>query len=139
MEFSTLNKCIFFADNLVIDPVRMNRLEETTTIIESISSQFSDETNLVQKQQKAIAIFMQQVLGTRSLEEMAAVEKIMAPLAPTIDAIRTTKANYSLPSTSNTPSNKKIDPQRRLFTTIKKRKAQVLPIASSEGQDHFRL
>lgn len=122
---------------MVIDPVRMNRLEETATLVEAITSQSSqDQMNLLDEQQKVLAIFQQQILGTCSLEEIAAIKKIIAPIAPTINAIRNTKASYSLDSSSkNTPNNKKIEPQRRLFTTKKKRKAQVRPVVSSDEQD----
>ena len=56
----------------------------------------------------------------KTMEEIKAIEKILVPAKPILEAVMSQKENSSFASTiSNVLSNKNIEPQRRLYSTTK--------------------
>ncbi|KAJ8910232.1 hypothetical protein NQ315_015924 [Exocentrus adspersus] len=96
------------------------------------------ESSLEEAKKKIFLQLTEQFNDISSFEELEAVKKIIAPIKPTIDALRYQKENINLafPSTSRTPSNKKIVPQRKFFPTkknIKRKRAKLLKPSSEEA------
>ena len=73
----------------------------------------------------------------KTMEEVKAIEKILAPAKPTLEAVRSQKENSSFASTtSNVPSTKNIELQRRLYSTTKSsKKASVNSIRRPTVQE----
>lgn len=121
-----------FLDNLVIDTITNEKLEESTNLTKSVSNpNKNDNKILLEEQQKLLASLQQQILGTRSLEEIELIKNIIAPIKPTLDAVRNS-SSHLLNTVQNVPHNKKIEPQRRLFTTKKSQKKRVLTAPTTD-------
>ncbi|XP_050506141.1 uncharacterized protein LOC126884251 isoform X2 [Diabrotica virgifera virgifera] len=102
------------ADNLVIECD-----DEKRALIGAVSKiRRDEESSLKEAKEKLILQLTGQINDLVSFEELKAVQKIVVPIKPTIDAIRNQKdINLGFPSTSRIPSNKKNIPQRNFFPT----------------------
>lgn len=87
------------------------------------------EQQIEDKKVKLLQVFREDVLQATSMEELEAIEKLMAPLKPTLAAVKNQQqAACSFPSSSTVPHNKIIQPQRRLFSTQKSKKKSKLAL-----------
>lgn len=131
---------IFTENNLVVD---LNPQDaEISGIVQALSTnkQVCDGQLLVEKRTYALRLVQEELLKITSMEEMDAALKILAPLKPTLAAVRSQQElanNFPVASTS-TPHNKNIMPQRRIFSTKKGRKPKAtMAKPSAEEADNI--
>lgn len=134
----------FVESNLIINISKKD--EEIAALVKSIStdrpsSQCDLQQKLQQKQQEILQRFKENLFASTSLEELHVFENILAPLEPTLAAVRNQQKSTFVPLVSSTiPHNKSITPQRRLFSTnTKKKKHQFLQKPSAEGSDTLAI
>lgn len=100
----------------------------------------SDEQQQIDARKKKLLQYVQEeVLHVTSLNQIEAAERIFAPLKPTLAAVKSqdqSSTNLTMTSSSNTPHNKNIQPQRRLFATKQcRKKKKALKKPSAEEAD----
>lgn len=76
--------------------------------------------------------------SAESEEELEALKKIMRPMQPTLAAIRTSRSHLRSKQT-NQPHNKKIQPQRRLFSTKNKPKRKKCVLRKPTTEEQLKL
>lgn len=105
---------------------------EKTALLQAVSSAPTDDITFEAAKAKFIMEMTQAVNETKSMDELNIMKKKLISTRPIINACRDQVS--CLPSTSRTPGNKLIIPQRRLFSTKKKnkRKKQNLNKPSAE-------
>lgn len=128
---------VFIENELVIDTSQKH--VEISGLVEAISttSSTSDaKQEIEERKRKFLQLIQDEISKVSTSEEMDAVEKMYAPMKPTLAAVRSQQqfAKKFVGESSKTPSNKKIEPQRRLFST-KKRKTQKASLAKPTAEE----
>lgn len=97
---------------------------ERAAILETISSATTDDTTLQEAKTKLIMEITHEINETKSLDELNLIRKNLMSIRPTLNAFRAQVSSLPSTSTSRIPSNKLIVPQRRLFSTKRKKKSK---------------
>ncbi|CAG9828393.1 unnamed protein product [Diabrotica balteata] len=120
--------------------ISKNKVEEC--ILTEISKKEENSTATFNDKKESIKVkFLELLESASSIQQLEVFEKAIAPIAPTLSAL--TVSNFSSPASThiNVPHNKKIQMQRRLFSTKKKTKITRTKIQkpSSEETDLLSL
>ncbi|XP_072390135.1 uncharacterized protein [Diabrotica undecimpunctata] len=120
--------------------ISKNKVEEC--ILTEISKKEENSTATFNNKKESIKVkFLELLDSATSIQQLEVFEKAIAPIAPTLSAL--TVLNFSSPASTNinVPHNKKIQMQRRLFSTKKKMKNTRTKIQkpSSEETDLLSL
>ncbi|XP_072375185.1 uncharacterized protein [Diabrotica undecimpunctata] len=107
-------------NNLSIDS---NAAPEVVTILNEISKkkEASEQTNLKKRQDVLIEKLTTLIRSTESIEEIESLETIALSMTPTMVAVRESLTNNDKTLVVKSVSKGNIVPQRRLFSTKKKR------------------
>ncbi|CAG9760581.1 unnamed protein product [Ceutorhynchus assimilis] len=125
--------------NLVIDinqnHAEISGLAKSLSITRPVSN---GQQQVDERKKKLLHRVQEQLLYVNSLDEIEAAERILAPLEPTLAAVRNQQQSTSnfMNSSSSTPHNKNIQPQRRLFAAKQcRKKKKTLEKPSAEEAD----
>ncbi|CAG9763582.1 unnamed protein product [Ceutorhynchus assimilis] len=120
-----------FRNNLVIDFKKIEHDGEVVALVKSVSNnrptpQCDLQQQILEKKQKVSQYILEQLAAVSSLEEMEAFERIVAPLKPTLAAVRDQlQSNYVPLKCASISAHKNIEPQRRLRIPDKFRKHET--------------
>lgn len=113
-----------FLDNLIID---INEKDRESSVLKASISTCSTprrDENINEEKLKILRTIEEHLTNVDYFEEIKAIKKIIAPIGPTLNAIKNQKHLDMplMPLAKKTSVNKNIEPQRRLFSTKKKQK-----------------
>lgn len=135
MSFTETNNLLTIDEDTELDQFDTTILEEVTAI-----KNVSDEKtkNLQKRQDKLIENISKLVNSTQSLEEIESLEAIYNSMIPVVSAVRE-RSKTSFTSINNFHTGSKIVPQRRLFSTKKKRKGKNKELNDSHEMSNIAL
>uniref|UniRef100_A0A6P7GVN3 Uncharacterized protein LOC114341342 n=1 Tax=Diabrotica virgifera virgifera TaxID=50390 RepID=A0A6P7GVN3_DIAVI len=125
------------SDNMISDVNEVDKAEETANLVMALSTKKKESQIVFEEQKKLVQTIQELIFNTQTLEEIEAIKTIVAPIQPTLEAIRNNQAQRkSFPLPMIAPSNKNIEPQRRLFKTKKAPKTKkTLSVPSVDEMD----
>ncbi|XP_072401025.1 uncharacterized protein [Diabrotica undecimpunctata] len=129
------------SDKMIIDVNEVDQSEETTNLVMALSTKKKESQVVFEEQKKLAQTIQELIFNTKTLEEIEAIKTIVAPIQPTLEAIRNNQAHRkSFPLPMTTPGNKNIEPQRRLFKTKKVlKKKKILSVPSADEIDSLAM
>mgnify|MGYP007063902126 CR=1 FL=1 len=105
--------------SFIVDELKNNEAE---ILIATLNNKETDEKSsaltLEARKSRTLNMLQEVISSASSMEEMDAIDEIVAKIKPTISAMHS-KIGIFTSISRNIPANKNVEPQRRLFSTKK--------------------
>lgn len=131
---SELSSSVLGGDGLlVVEDFRKGETETIFSITKTCSLKENNSTESLKDRKEIFKLKISKMLNDiQNIEEMAALENLVNPFDAMLLAIRNNKQIVTKDTVHKIPSNKKISPQRKFFSTKKTKKQ---PKFNSEEKD----